>query len=246
MTKIHIGTSGWSYKGWKGTFYPDKLKPTDYLSFYSQHFKVTEINSSFYHLPLASTVVKWVDLVPDDFLFCPKISRYLTHMKKLNDPEEPLERFFDIFKPMQKKMGPVLIQLPASVAFNLSTEKRFYEILENEYPENSFAIEVRHESWYSKESLDLMRKYTIAFVIAQSERFPYKEFITAKNIYVRFHGPKELYASSYSTKSLEEYAEKFPAWKKEGHSIWAFFNNDINGHALDNANELIKLLNHNN
>lgn len=242
MNEIHIGTSGWSYKGWKGTFYPEKLKTTDYLSFYAQHYKVTEINSSFYHLPLASTVHKWVDQVPDDFLFCPKISRYLSHMKKLHDPEEPLERFFDIFKPMKDKMGPVLIQLPASVAFDAKTDEIFYATLMNKYPEYEFAMEVRHESWYSNESLDLMKRYNIAFVIAQSEKFPYKEFITAKNIYVRFHGPKALYASSYSDQVLKEYAEKFLIWQKEGHTVWAFFNNDINGHALSNTSTLLNFI----
>src|SRR5690606_42037822 len=191
MSEIHIGTSGWSYKDWKGKFYPEKLKATDYLSFYSQHFNVTEINSSFYRLPLESTVYKWIDQVPPDFLFCPKISRYLSHMKKLNDPEEPLQRFFSIFHPMKTQMGPVLIQLPANATFNFSTDKIFYELLEQKYPEYNFAMEVRHESWYTTEALDLMRKYNIAFVIAQSERFPYKEFITAKDIYIRFHGPKE-------------------------------------------------------
>lgn len=242
MNKIHIGTSGWSYKSWKGKFYPEKLKPTDYLSFYAQHYKVTEINSSFYHLPLASTVHKWVDQVPDDFLFCPKISRNLTHIKKLHDPEEPLKLFFDIFKPMKEKMGPVLIQLPASVKFDATTENIFYDILMSKYPEYEFAMEVRHESWFTDESLDLMKKYNIAFVIAQSERFPYKEFITAKNIYIRFHGPKALYASSYSNQVLQEYANKFLAWLKKGHHIWAFFNNDINGHALDNTSTLLSYL----
>ena len=242
MDNIHIGTSGWSYKDWKGKFYPEKLKPTDYLSYYAQHYKVTEINSSFYHLPLASTIHKWVNNVSDDFLFCPKISRYLSHMKKLHDPEEPLERFFEIFNPMKDKMGPVLIQLPASVMFNATTVGIFYDTLMAKYPEYEFAMEVRHESWYSEESLDLMKRYNIAFVIAQSEQFPYKEFITAKNIYVRFHGPKALYASSYSDEALKEYADKFLVWKKEGHHIWAFFNNDINGHALNNTTTLLNFL----
>src|SRR5690606_2834109 len=129
MDNIHIGTSGWSYKDWKGKFYPEKLKPTDYLSYYAQHYKVTEINSSFYHLPLASTIHKWVNNVSDDFLFCPKISRYLSHMKKLHDPEEPLDRFFEIFNSMKDKMGPVLIQLPTSVMFNATTVEIFYDTL---------------------------------------------------------------------------------------------------------------------
>src|SRR5690606_13056558 len=242
MRNIHIGTSGWSYKGWKGKFYPEELKATDYLPFYAQYYKVTEINSSFYRLPLASTVHNWMKKVPEDLLFCPKISRYLSHMKKLNEPEEPLERFFKIFHPMKKHMGPVLIQLPASVVFNNSREERFFKILIHQYPEYTFAMEIRHESWYSQESLKLMKKYNISLVIAQSEQFPYKEEITAPDIYMRSHGAKELYASSYSDKSLKEFAQKFTSWEKGGHTVWAFFNNDINGHALDNSKTLMGYL----
>src|SRR5687768_8695063 len=106
VKKIHIGTSGWSYKHWKEDFYPKGLKQTDWLSFYARSFSITEINTSFYRLPAAETVINWTKKVPKKFLFCPKMSRYLTHMKKLHDPEEPLERFFEIFQPMKKTNGP--------------------------------------------------------------------------------------------------------------------------------------------
>lgn len=242
MKNIHIGTSGWSYKGWKGKFYPENLRQEDYLTHYARHFKVAEINSSFYRLPTASTVQKWIEQVPKEFLFCPKISRYLSHMKKLNDPEEPLKRFFDVFAIMKKQMGPVLVQLPANVTFNATTEKAFYEALKNNYPEFSIAIEVRDESWYSEESIALMKKYHISLVMAQSELFPYKEEITAKDIYLRFHGPKELYASCYPAHTLREYSKKMRSWVSEGHRVWAFFNNDVNGYAVDNAKELMGYL----
>src|SRR4051812_23915574 len=111
---VHIGTSGWSYKHWRGIYYPEEMKPTDYLAFYAQSFQVSEINSSFYNLPKVATVEGWVKKVPKGFMFCPKMSRYLTHMKKLHDPEESLERFFEVFEPMRKHMGPVLVQLPPS------------------------------------------------------------------------------------------------------------------------------------
>src|SRR5436305_8439995 len=116
--KLHIGTSGWSYKHWKDIFYPPKLKSTDWLKYYTRFFKTTEINTSFYHLPKPQTIEKWMREVPAGFRFCPKISRYITHMKKLRDPEESLGRFFEIFEPMHKMMGPVLIQLPPSLKFN--------------------------------------------------------------------------------------------------------------------------------
>src|SRR5215213_5518071 len=115
---IHIGTSGWSYKHWKEIFYPHKLKAAEWIVFYSNYFKITEINASFYRLPLKETIINWTKKVPKDFLFCPKMSRYLTHMKKLTEPEEPLERFFGIFEPMRKVMGPVLVQLPPFLKFD--------------------------------------------------------------------------------------------------------------------------------
>ena len=103
-------------------------------------------------------------------------------------------------------------------------------------------MEVRHETWLEKESLDLMKQYNIAFVIAQSgTRFPYAENVTAQHIYVRFHGPGQLYASSYSDKQLEDFATLFKQWKNEGHSIWAFFNNDVFGYAIVNAKRLMEM-----
>lgn len=242
--KIYIGTSGWSYKDWKGIFYDEKLKSSDYLAFYSKSFNTTEINTSFYHLPLVKTIEGWISKVPGGFKFCPKISRYITHIKRLREPEEPLERFFTIFEPMKKMMGPVLIQLPPSLKFDLNIAKYFFEVLKENYTGYNFALEARHASWFEKESIDLLSKYEIAFVISNSNNlFPYAEFTTAKNVYLRFHGPKELFASLYTKKAMNDYARKFIAWQKQGHDVWAFFNNDWHGYALENANYLKDRLN---
>jgi uncharacterized protein YecE (DUF72 family) len=241
---IHIGTSGWSYKHWKGIFYPPKLKATDWIRFYSDHFPCAEINGSFYKLPTEETVIEWTHKVPSNFVFCPKMSRFLTHMKKLKDPEEPLQRFFKIFGPMKKMMGPVLLQLPEILKFNYDKTEHLYQLMKSKYKKYNFVMEVRHPSWLQEESLTLMAKYDIGLVISQSgERFPYSETITAKNIYVRFHGPHALYASSYSDGMLKDFAKKFKKWEKEGHVIWAFFNNDIHGYAFKDAKRLLKILN---
>ena len=171
------------------------------------------------------------------------MSRYLTHMKKLLEPEETLERFFDIFKPMKKIMGPVLIQLPPILKFNYDRADHLYSVLKKKSKGYEFVMEVRHPTWLENESLTLMTKYDIGLVISQSgEEFPYSEMITAKNIYVRFHGPKELYASSYPDQMLKKFAGKFRKWKKEGHVVWAFFNNDIHGHAVRDAKRLMALV----
>lgn len=242
MGEIHIGTSGWSYKHWKESFYPSGFKAKDYLSYYSQHFSCVEINSSFYHLTRASTVEGWLEQVPPSFKFCPKISRYLSHSKQLHDPHEPLKIFFNVYEIMKEHMGPVLIQLPASVKFKEDVAIELYRILQREYFDYSFAIEVRDESWFSDRSLLLMQEYNISLVFAHSSKFPYFEEFTSRNIYIRFHGPNSLYGSSYSDEMLKEYAEKISVWKNEGYVVWAFFNNDINGHAISNAKRLQELI----
>ena len=242
--KIHIGTSGWSYKHWRELYYPPKLAASKWLPFYAADFSASEINASFYKLPTQETAMKWASQVPADFIFCPKMSRFLTHMKKLRDPEEPVERFFSVFHVIKDRLGPVLIQLHPLLKFNYDTAEHFYTLLKKEYRDYEFVVEVRQDSWLSEESLTLMTKYDIGLVISQSGGdFPYCEMITAKNIYVRFHGPKALYASPYSDTMLRDFARKFRSWVKEGHIVWAFFNNDIHGYAPVDAKRLQKLVN---
>jgi uncharacterized protein YecE (DUF72 family) len=237
---IHIGTSGWSYKHWRDRFYPEKTAPRDYLAFYARHFHTTEVNTSFYHLPKPETIKHWVSVVEKTFLFCPKISRYITHIKKLNDPEETLPKFFDLFEPIKKHLGPILIQLPPSLSFDAERATEFYRALKK-YKGYHFALEARHESWFVKESITLLKKQGIAFVIAESgNRRPYIEVVTDQNIYLRLHGPSG-YDSSYPDKILRTFARKVADWKKEGHTVWIFFNNDGKAHAVFNAQKLIEM-----
>lgn len=176
--------------------------------------------------------------VPKDFTFCPKMSRYLTHIKRLKEPEEPIQRFFSIFEPMKKKMGPILLQLPANLKFDYERVEHLYKELRKQKG-YSFAMEGRHETWLSKESLDLMTKYDIAFVISQSGvGFPYGEHVTSKNIYIRFHGPGKLYASLYDDKVIHEFAAKIKKWKRAGHAVWVYFNNDYFGYGIENGKTL--------
>jgi uncharacterized protein YecE (DUF72 family) len=242
QSQIHIGTSGWSYDDWKGIFYPPGLKSTEWISYYSSVFSTTEINASFYRLPSRKTVESWIDKVPDNFTFCPKMSRYLTHIKRLNDPLEPVERFFGIFEPMKEKMGPVLIQLPANLKFDYDKTETLYKELRKHHS-YSFAMEGRHPTWLEKDSLDLMTKYDIAFVISQSGHgFPYAEYVTSKNIYIRFHGPGKLYASLYGDEDLKKFASLIKRWKQQGHILWIYFNNDYFGNAIKNAKRLEELI----
>lgn len=241
--KFHIGTSGWSYPDWKSLFYPKEIKSTDWLHYYANTFSITEINMSFYHLPKKQTVEKWVEKVPDNFLFCPKMSKYLTHIKRLKDPEETLENFFDVFEPMKDKMGPILIQTPPSLHFDYDIANNLYQLLQKKYKDYRFAMEGRHESWLTIDSVNLMAKYNIAFVVSQSGvGFPYAEYVTAKDIYIRFHGPGKLYASSYSDAEIKKFAKQFNKWIKDGHQLWIFFNNCYYTYAIQNALALEHLL----
>jgi uncharacterized protein YecE (DUF72 family) len=241
--KIYIGTSGWSYSDWKGSFYPDKTKSTDYLPFYAQSFHASEINSSFYHTPRISTVEGWTTKVPDDFKFCPKMSRYLTQMKRLKDPEEPLQKFFTAFEPMTDKIGIVLVQLPPSLQFDEEVATHFFNVLKRDYHKFKFALEVRHKSWLEELPLTLIRENDISLVISQSGvGYPYAEMITTRNVYLRFHGPAKLFSSSYSDEMLQDYADKIKTWSGDRHTIWAFFNNTMGMAGLNNARTLKKML----
>lgn len=182
-------------------------------------------------------------MVPPGFKFCPKMSRYLTHMKKLRDPEESLERFFTVFGPMKKMMGPVLIQLPPSLKFNYDVAEHLFRLLKKKYKAYEFVLEVRHNTWMEEDSFTLMAKFDIGFVISQSgDEFPYSEMVTARNIYVRFHGPRELYASSYTDEQLNYFASRFRQWVKESHEVWAYFNNDIHAYAIGDAKRLMEMV----
>jgi uncharacterized protein YecE (DUF72 family) len=236
IVKFHIGTSGWSYKDWVEVFYPQNLKSVDWLSHYAKTFDCTEINGSFYRLPQRRTVINWINKVSKEFLFCPKMSRYLTHIKRLKDPEEPLQRFFDVFEPMQRQMGPILIQLPKTVGFDRKVTEHFYALLKEQYAPYRFAMEVRHETWMTEDSYALMSEYDIAFVISHSgNHFPYAEVITSKNIYFRFHGPGSLYNTKYDEETMKKYAQLFKKWSDEHHELWIFFNNNWFGYGIENA-----------
>lgn len=219
------------------------MKATEWFGYYVGLFDCVEINTSFYHLPKEQTVINWAEKAPPGFLFCPKLSRYITHMKKLRGVEEPLERFFTIFEPLAPFMGPVLVQLPPMLKFNYDVAEAFFLLLKRNYKQYEFVLEVRHDSWLTDESLVLLTQHDIGLVIAQSGGvFPYSEAVTSKNVYLRFHGPGHLYASPYSDAMLAEYAGKFRHWVSEGHTVWAFFNNDVHGYAFQDALRLIGFL----
>lgn len=235
MSALHVGTSGWSYP-WKDWFYPAGLKSADYLAYYATRFDCVEVNSSFYHLTQVKTIEKWLAATPDHFRFAVKMNRSITHEQQLRDANGPADDFLARFEAMGKRLGPVLVQLPASLGYDPAVASPFFQHLREKHPDHHFALEVRHRSWMTEEALEMLRNCRIAWVIADAgRRFPRLETVTADFVYLRFHGAERLYASAYSEEQLAHYARLTGDWLKEGKTVWAFFNNTMEGHAVANA-----------
>ena len=171
------------------------------------------------------------------------MNRVITHLKKLVDAAEPLERFLAVFDPLRKRLGPFLVQLPPNLRFDSNLSESFLQLLASHRNSGEFALEARHDSWFTTESISLLSHYGIIHVIADSGgRFAETEALTSPTVYLRFHGRDGLYSSRYSIEELTDYARKITGWLSEGGEIWAFFNNDIDGHAVHNAHELHALV----
>lgn len=234
-SKTYIGTSGWQYKHWYEVFYPEDIKSDALLNFYAQHFETVELNASFYHLPKLSVFAGWYKKTPKDFLFSVKASRYITHIKKLRDIDEGWSRFIASAKGLKEKLGPILFQLPPFLKANKEVLEAALKVLPKKY---RYAFEFRQESWFTKEIYDILKKHNIALVIADSPAFPLRKEITADFIYLRFHGAKSLYGSKYTEEELKLWAKDIKVWLKQGKDVYAYFNNDAEGYAIENAREL--------
>src|ERR1051326_5254142 len=186
MGRVPIGKSGWHYKHWVGTFYPPKLPPSKMLAFYLQHFDTVEINNSFYRLPSEEAFAAWREATPPDFCFAVKGSRFITHNKKLKDPEPALDRLLPKVDVLGSKLGPILFQLPPQWQINLERLESFLRALPNDY---HFAFEFRNETWNVNPVYDLLRRYNAAYCMFHLAGFQSPIEITADFTYVRLHGP---------------------------------------------------------
>src|SRR5579862_1416664 len=187
MPQFFAGTSGWNYRNWRGTFYPENLPAKKYLSFYAQNFRSAEVNYSFYHLPQVGTYESWYATAPDDFVFALKLSRFITHIKRLHDVREPWTEFLKGARTLKEKLGPILLQFPPSFHANDENLRRLGDFLGYASKDDvRLAIEFRHESCFGPPMLSLLRKYGAALVIAHSSRFPVPEAMaTAPFMYFR-------------------------------------------------------------
>jgi uncharacterized protein YecE (DUF72 family) len=237
--KIHIGTSGWAYKHWKGVFYPPETKEKDQFAYYCQNFDTVEINNSFYRLPSAATFDSWKQKAPENFIFSVKASRYITHMKKLKADAASRNKFLSHASKLDHKMGPVLFQLPPKWRANTDRLATFLYKLPKKY---LYTFEFRDPSWFKKEVYDLLHEYNSAFCIYDLAEHlsPLEE--TADFIYIRLHGPGNKYQGSYTDKALKEWASRCKRWQKKGKDVYIYFDNDQKGYAAFNAISLKKFI----
>jgi uncharacterized protein YecE (DUF72 family) len=236
-----IGTSGWAYKHWlNGVFYPPKLRPNQQLPFYAERFPTVEVNFSFYRLPERSVFESWEKQTPDHFIFAVKASRYLTHMKKLKDPEEPLTRLMERARGLKKKLGPILFQFPRTWPVHLERFEPFLDALKP-YRRERFAFEFRHESWLNPQVYELLGRAKAALCIPVGPGVPLDIRLTAPWAYIRFHGGQ--WGIGYTDEELAFWAERIQGFLDQKADVYAYFNNDIEGHAFRDAVRLRDMLN---
>lgn len=242
--RIHLGTSGWVYTHWRRLFYPEKLPGAKWLDWYARHFATVELNNTFYRLPSPEAVACWRDTTPAHFHFAVKGSRFLTHMKKLKDVGQGLDRFFERANLLGAKMGPVLWQLPPQMREpDLPRLATFLEALPRH---TRYVLEFRSDAWHVEEVCDLLDRHGVAICEHDNvrRRIPRP---TGGFRYVRFHGTSAQagsggYGGLYGERALRPAARSLQAWADEGRDAWVYFNNDLHGHALRDAFDLARLL----
>jgi uncharacterized protein YecE (DUF72 family) len=239
MTGCRIGTSGWHYQHWRENFYPPGEAPS--LERYAERFDTVEINNSFYRLPSAGTFQSWRERSPPGFLFAVKASRFITHMKKLADPEGSFEKFFAAAAHLGPKLGPVLFQLPPRWRCN---PERLETFLATIAPRRlRAAFEFRNETWFTPEVHALLARHNAAFCIYDIAQRRSPLSTTADFVYVRLHGPEAAaYAGSYDDAALGQWAERIRAWRAEGREVFCYFDNDQKAYAAGDALRLKAML----
>ena len=230
--RARIGCSGWQYRHWSGDFYPSELPQTRWLEHYAGTFDTVELNNSFYRLPGRTTFAGWRRRSPTGFVFAVKASRYLTHVKRLSEPVEPLRRLWDSAGGLGEKLGPVLYQLPPRWKRNAERLEGFLDAL----PKGPLqAVEFRDESWYHDEIYALLESRGVAMCLHDMSGSSSPMRRVGTFTYVRFHGADVRYGGRYTDAALDQWAERLGSDLAEGREAYAYFNNDMGGHAPRDA-----------
>jgi len=236
---IRIGTSGWHYAHWRGRFYPEDLPPARYLAHYGGRFDTVEINNSFYRLPEEATLAAWRDAVGEGFLFAVKASRYLTHMKKLKDPEEPAATVVSRLEALGERLGPILFQLPPRWRVNVERLAHLLEVLPATH---RYAFEFRDGSWFDERVYALLQRHGAALCIYHMGTLTTPKIATTDLVYLRLHGPSDSPTGHYLPEALVAWAEDMQRWAAEGRRVFCYLNNDAEGYAILDAQALRGLL----
>jgi uncharacterized protein YecE (DUF72 family) len=231
--RVRIGCSGWQYKDWRELFYPKGCAQRNWLEYYSRHFETVEVNSTFYRLAKPDAVARWVEETPPGFEFALKASRYLTHIKRLTNMEQGVERYYEAIEPLvgSPKLGPIVWQLPDNFKRD---DERLCNLLEN-LPPGRHCVEFRNAGWFTKDVYDLLRKYGVALAIGDHPQRPHVEHeITTDWTLVRFHWGRRGRRGNYSETELEQWAKRIEQWRRKA-EVYLYFNNDWEGFAINNA-----------
>jgi uncharacterized protein YecE (DUF72 family) len=235
-----VGTSGFDYKDWRGTFYPRFIRSTDRLAFYAEHFDTVELNVTFYRMPAASAFRGWRDAVPEGFVFAVKASRYLTHVRRLVDPEGPVEYLMERAGELGDRLGPILLQLPPSLEIDLERLERTLDAFGRDV---RVAVEPRHKSWFVPGVCDVLRRHDAAFVLADRHGPITPLWSTAEWAYLRMHQGSATPRPCYGDRALRSWVDRLAELPGgAGRSGFVYFNNDHRACAVKNAAEFEELL----
>jgi len=237
--RIHIGTSGWNYKHWLGTFYPEDIKASNQLGYYASFLDAVEINNSFYALPTPERLAKWRLSTPKNFLFSVKASRYISHIKKLKGGGAITESFFSSVAMLKEKLGPILIQLPPGFEMDYPRLELFLKEVPRRF---RYVFEFRNETWHDDKILALLKKFNCAYCIYELAGQPSPKEVTTDFVYVRLHCPEDKYTGNYPNEMLEHWADECRAWLARGKDVFVYFDNDQHAFAVQNAIALKRLL----
>jgi uncharacterized protein YecE (DUF72 family) len=235
---VRIGTSGWVYNHWRGVWYPRDLPQGRWLAFHARRFDTVEVNNSFYRLPSAAAFHAWREQAPPGFVYAVKASRFLTHLKKLKDPEEPLERILTRARHLGSALGPILYQLPPKWTVDLPRLEHFLAILPSEY---THVVEFRDASWLIEDVFRLLERHHVAHCVHDMYPLKVPIRVTAPTAYVRLHGDA-IHGGDYTLATLKAWARRIEAWRNERLQVFVYFNNDFNGYAVSNALTLRRLV----
>jgi uncharacterized protein YecE (DUF72 family) len=233
--EFRIGTSGWHYKHWRGDFYPQELEPREWFGWYARRFDTVEINNSFYRQPSAHAWRLWRDAAPDGFVFAVKASRFITHIKRLKEPEDSLKRALDGARRLGAHLGPLLYQLPPTFRRDVENVGRLVTFVQALSPDVCHVIEFRHESWFVEETFDLLDRHGVGFCAFDMPGIECPQRATGPVAYMRFHGAGARYGGSYTDEMLRGWAGRLREMSAGRERCFVYFNNDVGGHAPRNA-----------